>query len=84
MRQELLKALDELENRLRQRQDELFQYLIDHLQYHKENESKWGLVKIMRDHPFRTIAIGIILGIIIALLMNSEINDWVKILIRAM
>jgi len=53
----------ELERQIYELRIELQQKLLEHFEYHRENESKWGLVKIMREHPFKTLLIGILIGL---------------------
>lgn len=74
------KEISELEKRLDERIDLLLKQLVNHRHYHRENENKWGLVKIMRDNPFKTMAAGIffglILSVVIAGITGKDILSW--------
>ncbi len=47
-----------LEARLQAFRAEVLKWQLSHLRYHGANESRWGLVGLMRAHPFRTLAVG--------------------------
>ncbi len=79
---ELLRLLDELEHRLVEKQNEILEQLIAHLNYHKENEGKWGLVKQMRDHPFRTLLIGFWIGVLLAQSLAPEIEHFLAKILK--
>lgn len=67
-----------LEKQILELRTDVQRKLLDHLEYHRENEAKWGLVKIMRDHPFKTLLIGIAIGISMLGLLNA--NDIITFL----
>lgn len=80
--EELWYLLDELEQRLLQKQNQILEQLIDHLNYHKRNESKWGLVKQMRDHPFKTLFIGFWIGVLLARSLAPEIEGFLAKILK--
>lgn len=41
---------------------DILNWRLEHLRYHTNEESRWGLVKLMRDHPFRTLVAGMAAG----------------------
>lgn len=71
-----------LQKQLERRQLALFKRLVQHLEYHKKYEARWGLVKIMRDHPFHTISMGITLGIILTLIYGNEVKELFALFIK--
>jgi ElaB/YqjD/DUF883 family membrane-anchored ribosome-binding protein len=81
MSKDFEKELNELERRIDERINQLLKQLVNHLQYHTANESKWGLVKIMRDHPFKTMAMGIFTGFILSILISGitgkDVITWI-------
>ena len=71
---ELKQELTYLENRLLNK-------ILDHQDYHKRNEHRWGLIRIMRNHPFKTILFGILMGISLSLLFGPQIKDLILSLV---
>jgi len=69
---EFKKDLERLEHEISEVQLILQDKLIEHLNYHTNNEAKWGIVKIMRDHPFKTLLTGIGIGVSMFGLMNAN------------
>lgn len=51
-----------LEARLQAFRAEVLKWQLSHLRYHGANESRWGIVGLMRAHPFRTLAVGAAVG----------------------
>ncbi len=41
---------------------DILNWRLEHLRYHTNEESHWGLVKLMREHPFRTLVAGMAAG----------------------
>lgn len=78
---QLKRDLAQLEKLLDKRLRQLLNKYVLHLKYHEENESKWGLVKIMRDHPFKTMAAGIFSGLMISVAISGitgkDIIEWI-------
>lgn len=69
---DLHRQLDDLEKTINRTRVDLQEKLLNHLEYHKDNEAKWGLVKIMRDHPFKTLMTGIMIGLALFGIMNAD------------
>ncbi len=80
-RQRLQQEMTELEKRIDERIALLMEKLLEHFAYHKENESRWGVIKLMRDHPFKTMFAGVFIGIIIALtvpaISGKDVFYWI-------
>ena len=57
-----------LEARFHAFRAEVLAWQLGHTRYHGANEGRWGLVSLMRAHPFRTLATGALAG---ALLWSS-------------
>ncbi len=78
---QLKREMTLLEKEIDRRLNELMRIMIEHLQYHTENEARWGLVKIMRDHPFRTIVAGMFLGMMLATTLaqvtGMDLVNWI-------
>lgn len=72
MDSEIRKGLEKLEQEISEVQLILQDKLIEHFNYHRDNEAKWGLVKIMRDHPFKTLLTGIMIGLALFGLVNAD------------
>ena len=41
---------------------EVLAWQLAHARHHAQNEARWGLVALMRTHPFRTLALGAVCG----------------------
>ncbi len=41
---------------------DMLRWRLEHLRYYDSDEANWGLVKLMREHPFRTLAAGVAVG----------------------
>lgn len=77
-REQLLQSMEDLLEVLQARQYELYHLFINHMEYHKQNEAKWGLVKIISEHPIKMILAALTLG---ALLARSPVfNGLIKLL----
>lgn len=61
-RDALIKEMDELLRILEKHEKQLEEKFAEHLQYHKENEGKWGLVALVQQHPKKSLAVAFILG----------------------
>ena len=57
-----------LEARFHAFRAEVLAWQLEHARHHVENEARWGLVTLMREHPFRTLAAGLAIGLILAAL----------------
>ena len=62
---------------------EVLRWHLDHARYHLVNEPRWGLVALMRAHPFRTLAAGAAAGAIMAVGMEAQrwwslLLDWLR------
>jgi len=68
----LEQEIDELRHEINNIRVSLQEKLLNHLEYHQNNEAKWGIVKIMRDHPFKTFLAGITIGGLLFGLMNAN------------
>ncbi len=56
---------------------------LEHLRYHANEESNWGLVKLLREHPFRTLVAGMAAGsLLMAGLSGSQFWSFVAGWIR--
>ena len=64
--------LAHLESRLHAFRAEVLKWQLEHTRYHTANETRWGLVALMRDHPFRTLAVGAALGALLAAGMGAQ------------
>ncbi len=54
--------LARLEVRLHAFRAEVLRWQLEHARHHVANETRWGLVALMREHPFRTLGAGMVLG----------------------
>ncbi len=54
--------LARLEVRLHAFRADVLKWQLEHTRHHAANEGRWGLVALMREHPFRTLAAGVVLG----------------------
>ncbi len=79
--QKFVLELRDFQKELERKQLSMFKKLVEHLEYHKKNEARWGLVKILRDHPFRTIAIAFLIGMVLAGLLAPDIKEWAAIIL---
>ena len=66
-----------LEARFQAFRAEVLKWQLEHVRYHREEESRWGLVTLMREHPFRTLAIGWLAGMAVAALGGVPFQRWV-------
>lgn len=53
----------------------------EHLLYHKENEHRWGITKLMSLHPWKTLFMGMVIIIVIIILFGSGFDELCKILV---
>ena len=79
---ELLGLLYGLEQRLLKKYSDLLGKMLEHQVYHKKNEARWGIIKMMRDHPFRTVFCGIGLGIVMSVVMGPKLASLGTIIIK--
>ena len=75
--------LASLEARFHGFRAEMLQWRLEHLAYHMAGESRWGLVKLMSDHPFRTLAAGLALGLALWAVAGSDkalqlLSGWLQ------
>ncbi len=81
MSKDFEQEISDLEKRIDERINQLLKQLVKHLQYHKENESKWGLVKLMRDNPFKTMATGMFTGFMVSVVISGitgkDVITWI-------
>lgn len=66
--------LAHLEVRLHAFRAEVLKWQLEHTRHHAANETRWGLVALMREHPFRTLAAGAVLGA--ALISGLGRQSW--------
>ncbi len=66
--------LARLELRLHAFRAEVLKWQLEHTRHHMANETRWGLVALMREHPFRTLAAGAVLGA--ALISDLGGQSW--------
>jgi hypothetical protein len=57
--------LARLEARLHAFRAEVLKWQLEHTRHHAANETRWGLAALMREHPFRTLAAGVVLGAVL-------------------
>ena len=57
-----------LEARFHAFRAEVLAWQLEHARHHAENERRWGLVALMREHPFRTLVTGLAIGVTLAAL----------------
>ena len=62
---------------------EVLRWQLDHARHHTANEARWGLVALMREHPFRTLAVGAAAGAVLAGGLNvawwwSLLEEWLR------
>jgi hypothetical protein len=62
-----------LEARFHAFRAEVLAWQLEHARHHTANESRWGLVALMREHPFRTLALGLVAGICLTALSGEGI-----------
>lgn len=74
--------LRDFQKDLERKQLSMFKKLVEHLEYHTKNEAKWGLVKIIRDHPFRAIFAGFSVGMTLAVYFAPTLQQWLHLLIK--
>ena len=58
-----------LELRFHRFRAEVLRWQLDHIRYHNSHEMYWGVVALMRKHPYRTLGLGIMLGLL------ADFND---------
>ena len=58
---------------------EVLRWQLEHLRHHAANEASWGLVALMREHPFRTLAAGVAVGALLAAGLGGE--RWWELLV---
>jgi len=51
---------------------EVLRWQLEHVRHHAANEGSWGLVALMREHPFRTLAAGALGGALLAAGLGGE------------
>ena len=66
--------LASLEMRFQRFRAESLKWQLEHVKYHNSNEKYWGVVALMRKHPYRTLGLGIGLGLV------ADFNDGGAIL----
>ena len=62
---------------------DMLHWRLQHMRYHGSDEVKWGLVKLMREHPFHTLAAGVAFGTLAVAGMGggqlwSLVEGWLK------
>ncbi|MFC1619836.1 hypothetical protein ACFL45_07810 [Candidatus Neomarinimicrobiota bacterium] len=55
-----------LEARFHAFRAEVLAWQLEHARHHVRNEARWGLVALMREHPFRTLVMGLAIGLALA------------------
>jgi hypothetical protein len=60
-----------LEARFHAFRAEVLAWQLEHTRHHVRNEARWGLVALMREHPFRTLAVGLAAGLVLAALSSE-------------
>ncbi len=70
--------LARLEARFHALRAEVLLWQLSHSRHHEINETRWGLVALMRAHPFRTLAVGAVVGGLLAVVLGVEL--WWKLL----
>ncbi len=78
-RDRLIQELNQLLHELQAKQLDLFERFMEHIEYHHKEEANWGLVKRMKDHPFQTLLLGMLLGAI--LFKAMEIKKLLELII---
>ena len=71
-RDKLINELNQLLQELQRKQLEMFEKLMEHIEYHHKEEANWGLVKRMKDHPFKTLLLGMLMGALLFKAFNLE------------
>ncbi len=56
--------LASLELRFQRFRAEALKWQLEHVKYHNSHEMYWGVVATMRKHPYRTLGLGVGLGIL--------------------
>lgn len=80
VRQEAGQArLARLEARFHAFRAEVLKWQLEHTRHHQANEGRWGLVALMREHPFRTLALGAALGALLAVGLGG--GKWWELLL---
>ncbi|UCD37047.1 MAG: hypothetical protein JSW54_09430 [Fidelibacterota bacterium] len=62
---------------------EVLKWQLEHARYHASHETRWGLVALMRAHPFRTLVVGAGLGVVLAAVLGGErfwhlLEGWLR------
>lgn len=56
--------LASLEMRFHRFRAEVLRWQLDHVKYHNTHEVYWGVGALMRKHPYRTLGLGVGLGLV--------------------
>jgi hypothetical protein len=70
-------CLIRLEARFQAFRAEVLKWQLEHVRYHREQESHWGIVQLMREHPFRTLVIGLLAGMAVAAVGSGPLEQWI-------
>jgi len=75
--------LARLEARFHAFRAEVLKWQLDHTRHHAANEARWGLVALMREHPFRTLAVGAVVGAMLAAGLGGQrwwelVTAWLR------
>jgi len=63
-----------LEARFHAFRADVLKWQLEHNRHHEVGEARWGLVALMRAHPFRTLAVGLAVGSL--LVGGLNIDSW--------
>lgn len=75
--------LARLEARFHAFRADVLRWQLEHTRHHAANETRWGLVALMREHPFRTLAAGVAAGALLAAGLGSQrwwslLEGWLR------
>lgn len=68
-----------LQRRLEQELLDVYRKLTEHKDYHRANESRWGIQTAMSRHPVRTLVAGVALGLALAYGFNVKLAHLVEV-----
>lgn len=70
--------LASLEMRFHRFRAEALKCQLDHVKYHNTHEVYWGVAVFMRKYPYRTLGLGIGLGLVADFNTTGVMLDWLR------
>lgn len=78
-RDHFILKMNDLIIELQSKQLDLYEEFNDHRKYHEESEWKWGIIKLVRKYPHRSLGIAFLLGgLVFDLISFDQVVELIK------